>query len=87
MRKLKNIAVIAFIIYAMTTFINQEKVLSSYKEQEIEVANQIEEAKEYQEELNINKENANSLEYIEKVAREKLNMYYPNEKIYVDSSK
>jgi len=87
MRKLKNIAVIAFIIYAMTTFINQEKVLSSYKKQEIEVANQIEEAKEYQEELNINKENANSLEYIEKVAREKLNMYYPNEKIYVDSSK
>ena len=87
MRKLKNIAVIAFIIYAMTTFINQEKVLSSYKKQEIEVANQIDEAKEYQEELNINKENANSLEYIEKVAREKLNMYYPNEKIYVDSSK
>lgn len=87
MRKLKNIAVIAFIIYAMTTFINQEKVLSSYKEQEMQVANQIEEAKEYQEELNINKENANSLEYIEKVAREKLNMYYPNEKIYVDSSK
>lgn len=87
MRKLKNIAVIAFIIYAMTTFMNQEKVLSSYKEQEMQVANQIEEAKEYQEELNINKENANSLEYIEKVAREKLNMYYPNEKIYVDSSK
>ena len=42
MRKLKNIAVIAFIIYAMTTFMNQEKVLSSYKEQEMQVANQIE---------------------------------------------
>lgn len=87
MRKLKNILVIAFIIYAMTTFIDQEKVLSSYKEQELEVTNQIEEAKEYQEELNISKENANSLEYIEQVAREKLNMYYPNEKIYVDNSK
>lgn len=87
MRKLKNIAVIAFIIYAMTTFINQEKVLSSYREQEEEVSNKIEEAKEYQEELNINKENANSLEYIERIAREKLNMYYPNEKIYVDNSK
>lgn len=87
MRKLKNIIVIAFIIYAMTTFINQEKVLISYKEQEQQVANQIEDAMEYQEELNINKENANSLEYIEQVAREKLNMYYPNEKIYVDNSK
>ena len=87
MRKLKNIAVIAFIIYAMTTFIDQEKVLSSYREQEAEVANQIEEAIEYQEELNVSKENANSLEYIEQIAREKLNMYYPNEKIYVDNSK
>lgn len=87
MKKLKNIVVIIFIIYAMTTFMNQEKVLSSYKEQEQQVANQIEEAKEYQEELNISKENANSLEYIEQVAREKLNMYYPNEKIYVDNSK
>lgn len=87
MKKLKNILVIAFIIYAVTTFINQEKVLSSYKEQEAQVVSQIEDAKDYQEELNINKENANSLEYIEQVAREKLNMYYPNEKIYVDNSK
>ena len=76
MRKLKNILVIAFVIYAMTTVINQEQVVS-----------QIEDAKDYQEELNISKENANSLEYIEQVAREKLNMYYPNEKIYVDNSK
>ena len=51
MRKLKNILVIAFIVYAVTTFINQEKVLSSYKSQEEEVVTQIEEAKEYQEEL------------------------------------
>jgi len=87
MRKLKNIFLIAFITYSMVTVINQEKVLSSYKKQEGQVANQIEEAKEYQDELNINKENANSLEYIEQVAREKLNMYYPNEKIYVDNSK
>ena len=87
MKKLKNILVITFIIYAMVTFANQEKVLSSYKEQEEQVANQIEEAQDYQNELNISKENGNSLEYIEQVAREKLNMYYPNEKIYVDNSK
>ena len=87
MKKLKNILIIAFIIYAVTTFINQEKVLSSYKEQEEEVAEQIQDAKDYQEELVLSKENINSLEYIEQVAREKLNMYYPNEKIYVDNSK
>ena len=87
MKKLKNLLIIAFIIYALVTFADQEKVLSSYKEQEAQVASQIDEAKDYQEQLNINKENANSLEYIEQVAREKLNMYYPNEKIYVDNSK
>ena len=51
MRKVKNILVIAFIIYAMVTFANQEKVLSAYKEQEEQVASQIEEAQNYQEEL------------------------------------
>ena len=29
-------------------------------------------------------ENSNSLEYIEKIAREKLQMYKPNEKVYKD---
>ncbi len=87
MKRIKKLIIIAIIIYAIITFINQEKVLSSYKNQEQEIANQIEEAKDYQEELVIDKENANSLEYIEQVAREKLNMYYPNERIYVDNSK
>ena len=46
-----------------------------------------------QEELNQNKQNleeeinkSNSLEYIEKVAREKLGMYLQNERVYVDSN-
>ena len=30
------------------------------------------------------KTNINSLEYIEKIAREKLDMYLPNEKVYID---
>ena len=31
------------------------------------------------------KDNVNSQEYIEKIAREKLGMYMPNEKVYVDN--
>ena len=31
--------------------------------------------------------NINSKEYIEEVAREKLDMYLPNEKVYIDISK
>ena len=33
------------------------------------------------------KANINSKEYIEEVAREKLDMYLPNEKVYIDISK
>jgi len=32
------------------------------------------------------KENVNSKEYIERVAREKLNMFLPNERVYIDIS-
>ena len=87
MRKLKKLAFIVIAVYAVVTFVNQEKILNSYREQQTEIANQIEDAEEQKEQLTISKENANSLEYIEQVAREKLNMYYPNERIYVDNSK
>jgi len=43
-----------------------------------------EEGTEYKESLVALKENASSLDYIEKIAREKLNMYKPNEKVYID---
>ena len=87
MKKVKKLIFIVIAIYAIVTFINQEKILNSYRTQETKIAGQIEEAEEYKDELIISKENANSLEYIEQVAREKLNMYYPNERIYVDNSK
>lgn len=87
MRKLKKLAFVVIAIYAVVKFTNQEKILNSYREQKVEIANQIKDAEEQKEQLTISKENANSLEYIEQVAREKLNMYYPNERIYVDNSK
>lgn len=78
---------IALIIYVAITVINQQRILDSYKYAQADLDKQIEEAKEYQTELNLNKDNINSLQYVEKVARKKLNMYYPNERIYVDSDR
>ena len=49
-----------------------------------ELASKIDEQKTYNKELVAEKENVNSKEYIEQIAREKLDMYYPNEKIYID---
>ena len=81
----KRIFLIGIIIYAVITFINQQKILNTYAANEEELDEQIAEATEYQEELNETKENVNSEEYIEEMAREKLDMYKSNERVYISS--
>ena len=82
---LKKIIFIAILIYAIITVIKQQKILNTYAAQSANLDTQIAEAKEEQQKLNEEKENVNSSEYIEGVAREKLDMYLPNERVYVDS--
>ena len=84
MKLLKKLLLVAFVTYVAITLINQQKVLNTYKTNIASVEDNIEEATEYKESLVSMKENAHSLEYIEKIAREKLNMYKPNEKVYID---
>ena len=80
----RNIIIIAISIYAICTLVNQQKSLNQYEKNSRELSKQIEEQKEYHEELAKKKEDVASLEVIEQTAREKLEMYYPNEKIYID---
>lgn len=82
---LKKVIFIVILVYAVITIIKQQKILNSYTVQEKNLKVEISEAKERQEQLNNEKENVNSLEYIETLAREKLGMYLPNERVYVDS--
>lgn len=82
---LKKLVFIAILIYAIITFINQQKILNNYSEQEKSLIAQISEASNYQMQLNEEKDNVNSPEYIEAIAREKLDMYLPNERVYVDN--
>lgn len=82
---LKKLIFIVVLIYAIITFIKQQKILNTYEAQEETLQAQIAEASEYQKELNKEKENVNSSEYIEAIAREKLDMYLPNERVYVDN--
>lgn len=71
-------------IYLVVTFINQQKKIDSYNSNIDYLSSKIDEQNEYKAELNSVKDNVNSLEYIEEIAREKLNMYMPNEKVYID---
>ena len=84
-KKIKKIVLIIILIYAIITFVKQQKILNAYNEQENNLKTQISEASEYQEKLNAEKVNVNSPEYIESIAREKLGMYLPNERVYVDN--
>ena len=82
---LKKIVITILVIYAITTFCNQQKILNTYAVNKEELESKITEAKKEQEELYKQKENVNSAEYIESIARDKLNMYFPNEKVYINS--
>lgn len=83
-RFIKWLIIIALVIYSLVTFINQQKILNTYATNKEEVESNLQEAKKEQEELGKIKENINSKEYIEDAAREELDMYLPNERVYVD---
>lgn len=82
-----NIILVLFVIYAIFTFINQQQKLNSYSKDISYYNSQIEKLNEEKQELLAIEENVNSPEYIEEVARESLDMYLPNERIYIDISK
>lgn len=80
----KRLLIVLVFAYAIFTLANQQKVLNQYNDNSKELANKLEEQQIYNEKLVAEKENVNSKEFIEETAREKLDMYYPNEKIYLD---
>ncbi len=82
---IKKGILIILTIYALITIIKQQKIINSYTAQAKQLQLEIAEAEERQEHLNNEKESVNSTEYIEELAREKLGMYMPNERVYVDS--
>lgn len=83
----KKILFILMIAYVVSILISQQKMLNSYNAEIKGYSAQIEKEKQTNEDLNQIKENVNSPEYIEQVAREKLGMYLPNERVYIDIGK
>ena len=81
---LRNLLIIAIIIYIAFVFIDQQKTLNEYSKNTEELNQQIASEKATNEDLNQQKDNVNSLDFIEEMAREKLDMYYPNERVYMD---
>lgn len=83
----KKVFFIIIASYVICIFVSQQQTLNAYQKEINKYEEQIEEANESKESLIAMKENVNSPEYIEKIAREKLGMYLPNERVYIDIGK
>ena len=86
---LRNAFVIALIVW-IEMLIKQQINIIQYQDEIKLLSSKIEVAED---ELNQNKQDlkqkeqdTQSLEYIEKIAREKLGMYLQNERVYIDSN-
>jgi len=83
---IRKICFIGIGFYVIFTFVNQQKTLNSYKASQKYYEEEIETKLAYQETLKDTKSKINSEEYIEQMAREKLDMYLPNERVYIDKN-
>ena len=82
-KKVCRICIVVIIIYTIIYFFNQQKKLDKYKAEQAYYKVQIEELINEQEELKKEQDNMDSPEYIEQQARDKIDMYYPNERVYI----
>lgn len=85
--KFYKLILVALLVYSMYMFYIQQQKLDSYANEKQHYQDKIADLNEQKEDLILEKENVNSPEYIEDIAREKLDMYLPNEKVFVDMSK
>lgn len=85
--RFNRIIIIGIIIYILYIFISRQQVLSTYKKEEQNYLDLIAQEKQRNSELLEVKDNINSTEFIEEIARDKLGMYLPNERVYIDISK
>lgn len=82
-KKFFKIVVLIIIVYTAIIVINQQTKLNEYNAQKSYHSSQISTLLEEQEKLKEKEASINSPEFIEEQAREKLDMYYPNERVYI----
>ncbi len=84
---LKRGLLCVLVLYMCYLFLAQQFDLSRLGKENDVLDNQIAEAQAVHEDLSQEKENAETPEYIERVAREKLGYMKPEEKVFIDSKK
>lgn len=88
MKKLfMTIILIIVLSYGLYVYISQEKILNNYNSEIKEYNEKIESAQIKKNELEKTMQDLNSVNLIEETAREKLDMYLPDEKVFIDAEK
>lgn len=85
--KLGLFIILGFLVYFSFLAADQQKIFDAKEREKSKVQANIDKEKDTNAELKEQKEMLNSEEYYEKVAREKLNMVKPGEKVFVDVGK
>lgn len=80
------IAVFTFLTYFSYNFLYTKKTISSMEYELNELKGEIEELSNENKELSNFKDEVDNIEYVEKIAREKLGMIKKGEKIFIDIS-
>lgn len=82
-----RIVLLAMLVYILVIMINQNKMMKELEGKKMVLKSNIHILEDEIDELNTELENSDSLEFVEKVAREELGMVKPREIIVIDKGK
>ncbi|NLV87935.1 MAG: septum formation initiator family protein [Tissierellia bacterium] len=85
--KLGRILIILFMLYIGFTLLNQSKLMNELKGKKEKIELEIQTLQVEIDSLNEEIENSDSLQFVEKIARDELGMVKPREIIYIDKNK
>ena len=85
--KLGRLLLIGLVIYLSAIFIHQNTLMNDLENKKHKTEMEIKELERDIRDLTIEIENSDSLEFVEKVARDDLGMVKPREIIYIDKNK
>ncbi len=82
-----RLLIIGLAIYLSAIFLHQNKLMAGLEDKKKVTEIQIKELEKDIRDLTVELENSDSLEFVEKVARDELGMVKPREIIYIDKNK
>ncbi len=86
MNRIVNVAIIAMVCYVAVSLVTLQADISSYRRQLTALENQCEEQELVNEEMNGLLERGSDFDYIVKMAREKLGLIFPEERVFYDAA-